>query len=90
MLKYFSKFIAAVLGTATPAGIIALAGQFGVEIPTELAVAIVSLLGAMATVFAPANGPHPSFVYEDQPLITPETNPELYEESTVAERAASE
>ena len=56
-MKRFSKAIAALLGTATPAGIIGLAAFFGLEISAEIAVSVVSFLGVVATVLAPANAP---------------------------------
>lgn len=79
-LKRFSKAIAALLGTATPAGIIGIAAALGWDIPMEVATAVVAGLGVLATVLAPANAEKsPAGDSEAQELISPETHPELYE-----------
>src|SRR5690606_21650370 len=78
-MKKYSKALGALLGMATPAGVISVAAFFGLEVPTELAVAIVGVLGAIGTYLAPANA-------EKQPkggrgqleAGCPEPDPELY------------
>lgn len=55
--KRYAKFIAGLLGTATPAGLIALLAAFGVSLDPALAVSIVAVLGPLATLIAPANRP---------------------------------
>lgn len=54
MSKY-AKALGALLGMATPAGVISAAAFIGLEISTELAVTIVGVLGVIGTYFAPAN-----------------------------------
>lgn len=86
-MKRYSKAIAALLGTATPAGIIAIAAFFGVPITPEIAVAIVSFLGVVATILSPANEEKPADAGADLPEISPETHPELYEGSSEGRHA---
>ena len=54
-MKKFSKAIGAILGTATAAGLVALASVFGLELPAGVAEAAAVVLGAAATFLAPAN-----------------------------------
>lgn len=53
--KRYAKFLAGLLGTATPAGLIGLLAVFGVDLDPALAVSIVAVLGPLATLLAPAN-----------------------------------
>lgn len=60
-MKY-AKALAALVGTVTPAALISFAAALGLEVPTEVAVAIVAVLGALATAVGPANTPAPAAV----------------------------
>lgn len=78
-MKQYSKALGALLGMATPAGVISVAAFFGLEVPTELAVAIVGVLGAIGTYLAPANAEkQPKGDVDELEEISPETHPELY------------
>src|SRR5690606_3970635 len=78
-MKQYSKARGARLGMATPAGVISVAAFFGIEVPTELAVAIVGVLGAIGTYIAPANAEkQPKDDHDELEEISPETHLVLY------------
>jgi len=51
----YSKALAALLGTLTPGAVLALLGLFGVHVDSTVAMAIVTVLGFLSTILAPAN-----------------------------------
>src|SRR5690606_41663982 len=78
-MRQYSKALGALLGMPTPAGVISVAAFFGLEVPTELAVAIVGVLGAIGTYLAPANAEkQPKGDLDELEEISPETHPERY------------
>lgn len=69
-MKRYAKALAALVGTVTPAAVITVAAYFGLEVSTEVAVAVVSFLGAVATAVAPANAEKVALV-EQEPYEVP-------------------